>query len=802
MKNATRFFCTLNQKSKKGLVLLLTLLTFFFSGISVQLYSQNTAHVNWDLLDKPTKRAIWMWKPNTTNIWNGVAGYQQLVDNHKNSQDNLIDFCRNKSINTIYLFVGNWQWDQAIFNTGKLYHEAGYAAFITKANAVGIRVWALYYLNDDFNDLTNYAAATPKIIDAIGGFNSRYPNSGFDGAQSDVEPDVSSNYSTLIDYLKLAQSKTNTWKTTLKNAGAKPFIFSSVIKPAWVSYVHTYNAVSKELFKFIIDAIDHIAIMDYYDTQAKLKFIALPALTYASSLNPVKPVAIGIETGSFQVYDPINTYSEEIKAETNLTRFNRLEGDLDAVEAIFKTYKAYERFAIHDMSQYFAHWFGAQQGDWLDKNSTWVKPPYVNLKVDASPFANWPNDIPVPGAPVITSVAPLSSVQDVAYTYTLTATDPNNKALTYSAKTLPSWLSFNPTTRVLSGTPTVANINAHHIVLQVSNGTLTTNNSFTIIVNSIPVLNAPLTAATASILYSYALKATDLNNDKLTYSVIVKPSWLTFNDSSNVLSGTPSVGNIGNNNVTVRVSDGIATVDQVFVLKVVAMSSSTNYLLLGDFESAGIWDMWAGTRSTSCARNGAYGVQLTQNEAGVQQVVTKLKPNTKYVLTAYLNTGGTNVTLGINKYDGVAFSQNNKCNSTVFTKYSLPFTTGASNTSANVFIYRIGNTTTVCADDFEVLEDVPLGMDNDNAIHELKVYPNPATSNAQVEFVLNEPATIMIELYNIQGQLVNTILNATTLQAGSYSQKIETHRLEKGIYYLRYSSNHQVQNMQWSILPH
>ncbi|MEY3413036.1 MAG: hypothetical protein RIQ70_1726, partial [Bacteroidota bacterium] len=122
MKNATRFFCTLNQNSKKGLVLLLTLLTFFFSGISVQLYSQNTAHVNWDLLDKPTKRAIWMWKPNTTNIWNGVAGYQQLVDNHKNSQDNLIDFCRNKSINTIYLFVGNWQWDQAIFNTGKLYH--------------------------------------------------------------------------------------------------------------------------------------------------------------------------------------------------------------------------------------------------------------------------------------------------------------------------------------------------------------------------------------------------------------------------------------------------------------------------------------------------------------------------------------------------------------------------------------------------------------------------------------------------------------------------------------------------------
>ena len=789
MENATLFFCTLNQNSKKGLVLLLTLLTFFLSGISVRLYSQNTAHVNWDLLDKPTKRAIWMWKPNTTNIWDGVAGYQQLVDNHKNSQNNLIDFCRNKSINTIYLFVGNWQWDQAIFNTGKLYHEAGYAAFITKANAVGIRVWALYYLNDDFNDLSNYAAATPKIIDAIGGFNSRYPNSGFDGAQSDAEPDVSSNYTTLIDYLKLAQSKTNTWKTTLKNAGAKPFIFSSVIKPAWVSYVHTYNAVSKELFKFIIDAIDHIAIMDYYDTQAKLKLIALPALTYASSLNPVKPVAIGIETGSFQVYDPINTYSEEIKAETNLTRFNRLEGDLDAVEAIFKTYKAYERFAIHDMSQYFAHWFGAQQGDWLDKNSTWVKPPYVDLKVDASPFANWPNDIPVPGAPVITSTATLSAIQDVAYSYTLTATDPNNKSLTFSAKTLPSWLSFNPTTRVLSGTPTVANINAHHVVLQVTNGTLTTNNSFTIIVNSIPVFNAPLTSATVSILYSYSLKATDLNNDKLTYSVIVKPSWLTFNDSSNVLSGTPLVGNIGDHNVTVRVSDGIATVDQVFVLKVVAMSSATNYLLLGDFESAGIWDMWAGTRSTGCARNGAYGVQLTQNEAGVQQVVTKLKPNTKYILNAYLNTGGTNVTLGVNKYDGAMFSQNNKCNSTVFTKYSLPFTTGASNTSANVFIYRIGNTTTVCADDFEVLEDVPLGMDSDNAIHEIKLYPNPASSTLNIDLELQHASNTSLSLYNMQGQFISAIIDYQLLPENVHNYVFKTDHLLAGVYHINATIN-------------
>jgi hypothetical protein len=161
------------------------------AGLSViftPIFAQNTAHLNWDILNKTTKRAIWMWKPNTTNQWDGVTGYKQLVDNHKKSQDNLIDFCRNKSINTIYVFIGSWEWDQATFNTGKLYNEAGYAALIQKANAAGIRIWALFYLYDDPNNLTSYATATTKIIDAVGGFNQRYPYSGFDGIQADNEP--------------------------------------------------------------------------------------------------------------------------------------------------------------------------------------------------------------------------------------------------------------------------------------------------------------------------------------------------------------------------------------------------------------------------------------------------------------------------------------------------------------------------------------------------------------------------------------------------------------------------------------
>jgi hypothetical protein len=168
-----------------------------------------------------------------------------------------------------------------------------------------------------------------------------------------------------------------------------------------------------------------------------------------------------------------------------------------------------------------------------------------------------------------------------------------------------------------------------------------------------------------------------------------------------------------------------------------------------------------------------------------------------------VNTKGSTVSLGVKNYGGKTI--NTKCISATMTQFTATFTTGSSNTSATVYLYRKGNTTLVCADDFEVIENLSsarIEEINQNEMNNLRVYPNPASSNAQVEYVLNEPSTIMIDLYNIQGKLVNTILAPAVLQAGSYSQQIDTQQLEKGIYYLRYSSNNQVQNMQLSVLPH
>ena len=67
--------------------------------------------------------------------------------------------------------------------------------------------------------------------------------------------------------------------------------------------------------------------------------------------------------------------------------------------------------------------------------------------------------------------------------------------------------------------------------------------------------------------------ATDANGDALTLTAAVLPSWLSFDGVTGVLSGTPSNNDAGMHNVTLRVSDGTANVDQTFTVTVSSVLS-------------------------------------------------------------------------------------------------------------------------------------------------------------------------------------------------------------------------------------
>lgn len=82
--------------------------------------------------------------------------------------------------------------------------------------------------------------------------------------------------------------------------------------------------------------------------------------------------------------------------------------------------------------------------------------------------------------PVITSIPVTSGIVDRVYAYTLTVADGETNALSYSAITLPAWLSFNTNTALLSGTPSMMDVGAHPVTLQVSDGAERASQSFTV----------------------------------------------------------------------------------------------------------------------------------------------------------------------------------------------------------------------------------------------------------------------------------------------------------------------------------
>ncbi len=179
-------------------------------------------------------------------------------------------------------------------------------------------------------------------------------------------------------------------------------------------------------------------------------------------------------------------------------------------------------------------------------------------------------------APVISTVPDTSATQGIDYQYIIAADDDDlNTTLTYSAPTLPSWLTFNPSTKTLSGTPLNANVGSHSVKLQVSDGEAMVNQDFTIVVtnvNDAPIIDGnPANSVNENRSYLFTPTVTDPDDDNLTYSISGKPGWAIFNTTNGQLSGTPGGSGSANfDNIVISVNDGSLSDSLTFSIAVVA----------------------------------------------------------------------------------------------------------------------------------------------------------------------------------------------------------------------------------------
>jgi len=101
--------------------------------------------------------------------------------------------------------------------------------------------------------------------------------------------------------------------------------------------------------------------------------------------------------------------------------------------------------------------------------------------------------------------------------------------------------------------------------------------------------------------------------------------------------------------------------------------------------------------------SGSYALQIGANNTGAEQVVTGLQPNTTYALTGWIkNTNaGDAAYLGVKNHGGPETNQAIAGSS--YAQASITFTTGSTNTTALIYIWKSGGTASSYADDIQLV---------------------------------------------------------------------------------------------------
>src|SRR5215469_10925859 len=171
------------------------------------------------------------------------------------------------------------------------------------------------------------------------------------------------------------------------------------------------------------------------------------------------------------------------------------------------------------------------------------------------------------------------------YNFQPSATDTQNKTLTFSIANKPAWAGFDPVYGRLYGSTIPANVGTYsNIVISASDGVYSAAlPAFSITVTPLadpgPVISGtPSASAVVGTPYSFQPTASDSYGLSMGFEIYNKPAWMVLNTATGALSGTPAAGDVGTYpQIIESVTDGYVTTSlQAFTLTVSGASSSTS----------------------------------------------------------------------------------------------------------------------------------------------------------------------------------------------------------------------------------
>ncbi|MCV3217131.1 putative Ig domain-containing protein [Plectonema radiosum NIES-515] len=177
-------------------------------------------------------------------------------------------------------------------------------------------------------------------------------------------------------------------------------------------------------------------------------------------------------------------------------------------------------------------------------------------------------------APDITSTPRTVVRLGNTYFYKVEANDVDGDALTYSLASKPTGMEITQD-GFISWTPTAAQFGNYTLSVDVSDGTLTTTQDFTLNVTNFAPNYAPTITSTPNLItnlertYEYNLIGTDPDNDLLLWSIDSAPEAMVIDATTGALRWQPSATQIGEHTVAVKLTDAYgAYTGQEFTLTV------------------------------------------------------------------------------------------------------------------------------------------------------------------------------------------------------------------------------------------
>lgn len=189
-------------------------------------------------------------------------------------------------------------------------------------------------------------------------------------------------------------------------------------------------------------------------------------------------------------------------------------------------------------------------------------------------------------APLFTNELLATATEDAFYSSNSLSNDIDGDGITLSVISKPDWIDVNTSTKIVSGTPTNADVGTNTITLQITDGSIPVSKTFTIEVdntNDPPVIDSsPAETTDEDVLYEYVIEFTDVDDGDVVTVTADAPTWLTL--SANTLSGTPTQALLGINEyvdfpIEITVTDeDLATDVQSYTLRVNNVNDAPQFL--------------------------------------------------------------------------------------------------------------------------------------------------------------------------------------------------------------------------------